>query len=164
MDRSWSRSACFSMPSTGKCSSWIRTPAQHIIVHSRNEERGEKKRRNPHLQAMQRSSIRFDGYCQSSFYLLFGSTGMNPNRGADHRWWSGARLFLLNSKHFSAWNHNMLWWIFALIRKLSGSYRPVSALVTGTVFALAADVAPLHRFVPEEWYSVLKVHFWFLRS
>ena len=37
-----------------------------------------------------------------------------------------------------------------MCRELSGSYRPVSALVTGTVFALAADVAPLHRFVPDE--------------
>ena len=38
----------------------------------------------------------------------------------------------------------------AICRKLSGTYRPASAQIIKTVMAVAADVAPHHRFVPDE--------------
>ena len=37
-----------------------------------------------------------------------------------------------------------------MYRKLSGTYRPVTARILRIVSALAADVAPHHRFVPDE--------------
>ncbi len=43
-------------------------------------------------------------------------------------------------------------------RKLSGTYRPVIARAIKAVMAFTADVAPHHRFVPEECVCSCKVH------